>query len=202
MRRYRQHKHSDGESSDPQMPLGPDDISIIHRYQSGVRPLSAHEYFELELEDALEAGCRVILIESRELGEETARWIVIGSVLENGAIGAALGSLLAAYLLPDEPLLYVPPAFLAALTSGLHSTSWAPDPCSRYRVERPLNSAHLNPQLQDLANVMCCSDEPPLVLLRDSDTRLVRRCFLHRTLSFLALACCAFRVFRMLRFNN
>lgn len=54
----------------------------------------AHQGFAMELERALDAGCRYIVIEPSQLGEETARWISVGNCLHKTAVVSGLGSLI------------------------------------------------------------------------------------------------------------
>lgn len=47
----------------------------------------------MELERALEAGVRVIVIEPEPLGEETARWIYVGNLLHKVSVYSGLCSI-------------------------------------------------------------------------------------------------------------
>lgn len=51
------------------------------------------EYFEQELEKALENNCDIIIIEPARLGEETAHWIYAGNLLHGIAIISGIPSI-------------------------------------------------------------------------------------------------------------
>lgn len=53
----------------------------------------ASENFLLDLERALDAGRNVIVIEPKDLGEETARWIAAGNYLQKTAVFTGLGAI-------------------------------------------------------------------------------------------------------------
>ena len=180
-----------------------DDITIIHKYHANESLISAQEYFEVELEDALEAGCKIILIESKELGEETARWIYIGNFLEKSAIITGLASIVSNYVLPNEPIIFCPMAAFSLLCSGLHSASWSTDPCSKYKVMTS-NCDDINDKvfrwLTDLTDLMCCTNEVPVILYKEDNGLSKKTGLLHRALSLIAFTFSAWRLYRLSRF--
>lgn len=70
----------------------PSDIAIIREVYDSE---NAHEAFCEELERALEAGCKIIIVEPNRLGDETARWISVGNCLHKTAVISGLGAVLA-----------------------------------------------------------------------------------------------------------
>lgn len=67
-----------------------EDAIIIREIYEGECP---EETFERELDRALEAGCKQIVIEPARLGEETARWIRVGDCLHKCTILFGLSSI-------------------------------------------------------------------------------------------------------------
>lgn len=53
---------------------------------------NSQELFEQELERALDARCRIIVIEPNRLGDETARWIKVGNCLHKTAVLSGVSS--------------------------------------------------------------------------------------------------------------
>lgn len=53
----------------------------------------SQQYFAIELERALDAGCEVIVIEPTQLGDETARWISVGNCLHKTAVVSGIGAI-------------------------------------------------------------------------------------------------------------
>lgn len=178
--------------------MSTDDITIIHKYHANETSISAQEYFELELEEALESGRKFILIESKELGEETARWIHIGHFLQKSALVSGLASIWAAYATPDRPVLFCPMAAYSLLACGLHTLSWRPDPCSRYKVVR---YDEINDKVfRWLTDLMCCTDDIPVILYRDTPTLSETKSLLQRAISFLAFTFSTWRFYRLVKF--
>ncbi|RVE48174.1 hypothetical protein evm_007234 [Chilo suppressalis] len=77
-----------GDESDSD--LKPSSVAIIREVYDSE---NAHIKFEMELERALEAGVRVIVIEPEPLGEETARWIYVGNLLHKISVYSGLCSI-------------------------------------------------------------------------------------------------------------
>lgn len=72
--------------------LHPDDVAVIREVYDSE---NAEEVFEMQLERALQAGCRTIVIEPNRLGDETGRWIMVGNCLHKTAVLSGIGSLTA-----------------------------------------------------------------------------------------------------------
>lgn len=114
--------------------LSPSDVAVIREvYESD----NSEDIFRIELERAIEVGCRTIVIEPAALGHETKAWIGRGRAVKHASLACGACAVVAGTALPrDRPT--VP--FLLGLASGflcaLHRLTWLSDPCSRYRVEQ------------------------------------------------------------------
>lgn len=158
------------------------DYVIIHEiYEND----NASEYFESELEQALETRIRTIIIEPSKLGDETARWITVGNCLHKTSVLCGLGCLMTGITWPDKGFVYFPLGFCSIVCAGVYTVSWQFDPCCKYQVE--YNSHRL--QRLPLHNLTSSS---PVVLVRKDDTR---RKILHNLLAGLSTAYCAWRFY-------
>ena len=107
------------------------DVAIIREIFDG-----AHELFESELERAFDHGCETIVIEPCRLGEETARWIVIGDYLRRISILTGVSSIVTGLFSSSfSSTLHYSLLTTSLSFSGLHTLSWQSDICSSYRVE-------------------------------------------------------------------
>lgn len=129
-------------------------------YENG----SATEYFENQLEYALEAKVKVIVIEPSKLANETAKWIALGNWLRRTSIVSGVGCLVSGAIFPDKDYVYLPLGFLGCMLAGVYSISWQLDPCCNYQVERDRK------QLQKLP-LRSISSSQPVVLVRKSTTK-------------------------------
>jgi len=163
-------------------PSPQNDYVIIHEIYDND---SASEYFESELEQALETCIRTIIIEPSKLGDETARWITVGNCLHKTSVLCGLGCLVTGITWPDKGLVYFPLGFCSIVCAGVYTVSWQFDPCCKYQVE--YNSHRL--QRLPLHNLTSSS---PVVLVRKDDTR---RKILHNLLAGLSTAYCAWRFY-------
>ncbi len=107
---------------------------IVHEIYNGE---NAQEQFEYELEQALEAQYRYIVIEPTRIGDETARWVAVGNCLHKSAVLAGATCLLTPLALPADYSRYValPAGALSLACAALYSISWQFDPCCKYQVE-------------------------------------------------------------------
>ncbi|GFU28217.1 transmembrane protein 11, mitochondrial [Nephila pilipes] len=158
-------------------------LAIIREIYDGE---NAHEVFENELERALEAQCSCIVIEPTKLGEETARWISVGNCLHKSAVLSGFGSILASLAWPDKVYISFPLSGISFFCTGLYAVSWQSDPCCKYQVET--DSKNL-----DRLPLYTLTSSSPVVLVRKDDTR---RIVLHTAITLLAVAFCAFRIYR------
>ncbi|XP_038047230.1 transmembrane protein 11, mitochondrial-like [Patiria miniata] len=139
----------------------PTDCAIIHEiYDNG----DAQEQFEYELEQALEAGRSIIIIEPSRLGDETARWITVGNCLHKTAVLAGMACLVSPWMLPAKATNFVSIPFGTASVAcaTLYGVSWQFDPCCKYQVEYDTRSLARLP-LHTLTTAT------PVVLVRRED---------------------------------
>ncbi|XP_042909217.1 transmembrane protein 11, mitochondrial isoform X2 [Parasteatoda tepidariorum] len=158
-------------------------IAIIREIYDGE---NAHEVFENELDRALESKCSCIVIEPTKLGEETARWISVGNCLHKSAILTGFGSILSSFAFPDSVYGNFPLCGLSLLCTGVYALSWQSDPCCKYQVET-------NPRNLEKLPLHTLTSSSPVVLVRKDDTR---RIVLHSAITFVAVAVCAFRIYK------
>jgi len=139
---------------------------------------NAYENFEQQLECALADCIETIVIEPMRLGDETARWISVGNCLHKTAVLAGIGSIVAAFIWPDKPMVFIPGTILTALCTGLYSISWQFDPCCKYQVET-------DPRELSRLALHSFNSSSPVVLVRKDD---FRRKVLHSAVTILTLA--------------
>ena len=162
---------------------GSDDDYVIVReiYEND----NAAEYFENELEKALEDKVPVIIIEPYNLGEETARWVTVGNCLHKTAVLAGLGCLCTGYSWPDQGFYYLPLGFVSVVCAGVYTISWQFDPCCKYQLE-------YDPKKLQKVPLHHLTSGSPVILVRKDD---FRRKVLHTTISVLATAFCTWKVY-------
>ena len=167
----------------PVLPAVVSDGCVVIRevYENGL----ASEFFALQLDYALDAGARVIVIEPSLLGRETAQWLAIGAGLRHAALSACSLSLLAATVRHDGACLLC--ATAAGALATVYAISWRPDPCSKYHVERDSRQLQRLP----LRDVGCTA---PVVLVRREHSRL--RHGIYSSVALATAAVCAWRVYR------
>lgn len=95
-----------------------------------------HDTFENELEKALEAKVKYIIIEPQRLGDETARWIRVGNCLHKTAVASGLASIACGVIMPDRPVFSAPLCAISIFCTGLYTVSWNVDYCCQYQVCR------------------------------------------------------------------
>lgn len=93
-----------------------------------------HETFENELEKALEAKVKYIIIEPQRLGDETARWIRVGNCLHKTAVVSGLASIVCGAIMPERPVFSAPLCAISIFCTGLYTISWNVDCCCQYQV--------------------------------------------------------------------
>uniref|UniRef100_A0A670KKX7 Transmembrane protein 11 n=1 Tax=Podarcis muralis TaxID=64176 RepID=A0A670KKX7_PODMU len=113
--------------------LSATDCYIVHEIYNGE---NAQDQFEYELEQALEAQYKYIVIEPTRIGDETARWITVGNCLHKTAVLAGTACLFTPWLFRR-----LFPLHLFACWRPQHSLLhplWdllAIRPCCKYQVE-------------------------------------------------------------------
>ena len=126
---------------------------------------NAQEIFEMELERAIQvkpkekstfyytrlncnfsfqSGCKTIIIEPTQLGEDTERWISYGNYLRRGAILAGMASIAVGFYWEDKKFLPLPLGFTSSLCASLYTVCWAFDPCSLYKVLFPAHNRRMS----------------------------------------------------------
>lgn len=162
------------------------DCYIVHEIYNGE---NAQDQFEYELEMALEAQYKYIVIEPTRIGDETARWITVGNCLHKTAVLSGTACLLTPLSLPSEFSRYValPAGALSVACSALYGISWQFDPCCKYQVEYDSQKLSRLP-------LHTLTSSTPVVLVRRDD---VYRKRLHNTIALAALAYCAMKIYEL-----
>lgn len=162
------------------------DCYIVHEIYNGE---NAQDQFEYELEQALEAQYKYIVIEPTRIGDETARWITVGNCLHKTAVLSGAACLLTPLSLPIEYSRYValPAGALSVACSALYGISWQFDPCCKYQVEYDSQKLSRLP-------LHTLTSSTPVVLVRRDD---VHRKRLHNTIALAALAYCAKKIYEL-----
>ena len=164
------------------------DLAVIRElYNNG-----AHELYENELERALDKTCETIVIEPTRLGEETARWIMIGDCLRKTASLSGFGSIVGGFVWPDKPFIYCPMATISLLSTGIH-LSWQFDSCYNYKVESDMKKLVLN-------NIASADTPTAVVLVKRSNYEIRKNSFLHTAISLIAFAFSAWKLYKCLKF--
>ncbi|CAK1581913.1 unnamed protein product [Parnassius mnemosyne] len=172
-----------GDESDSD--LKPSSVAIIREVYDSE---NAHIKFEMELERALEAGVRVIVIEPEPLGEETARWIYVGNLLHKVSVYSGLCSITSGLIW--NSLACTPFGIVSVLCAGCYTLSWQWDPCCKYQEDKNRRRLATLPALSDLTSAS------PVVLVR-TDNR--RKIFLHSSISAAAAAICLWRLYNIFK---
>lgn len=146
---------------------------------------NAAEYFENELEHALDSKTQTIIIEPSKLGDETARWITVGNCLHKTSVLSGLVCLSSGLAWKEKGLLYFPLGFVSVVCAGVYAVSWQFDPCCKYQVE------YDSRRLQKLP-LHTITSSSPVVLVRRDDTR---RKVLHNTLALASAAYCGWKFY-------
>ncbi|KAG5854640.1 hypothetical protein ANANG_G00039960 [Anguilla anguilla] len=166
--------------------MGTTDCYIVHEIYNGE---NAQDQFEYELEQALEAQYKYIVIEPTRIGDETARWVAVGNCLHKTAVLAGVACLFTPVSLPPEYSRYValPAGALSVACSALYGISWQFDPCCKYQVEYDSHKLSRLP-------LHTLTSSTPVVLVRKDD---VHRKRLHNTIALAALAYCVKKIYEL-----
>lgn len=167
-------------------PFSTSEWYIVHEIYNGE---NAQDQFEYELEQALEAQYKYIVIEPTRIGDETARWISVGNCLHKTAVLSGTFCLLTPLVLPSEysPYLSLPAGILSLACSTLYGISWQFDPCCKYQVEYDAYKLSRLP-------LHTLTSSTPVVLVRKDD---VHRKRLHNTIALAALAYCVKKLYEI-----
>ncbi|EPQ11020.1 Transmembrane protein 11, mitochondrial [Myotis brandtii] len=110
------------------------DCYIVHEIYNGE---NAQDQFEYELEQALEAQYKYIVIEPTRIGDETSRWITLGNYLHKTTVLAGTACLFTPLALPLDYSHYIslPAGVLSLACCTVYGISWQFDSCCNYQVE-------------------------------------------------------------------
>ncbi|XP_059615762.1 transmembrane protein 11 homolog, mitochondrial [Phlebotomus argentipes] len=144
---------------------------------------NAQENFESELDRALLARYKYIVIEPPRLGEETARWITVGNLLSKTSIVTGALSIGSGFALPGRFIVSAPLCVVSIIFTSLYTVSWYYDPCCQYQVEK---------NRKTLERITDKETAQPVVLTYTENSR---QCYLQCTITVLATAFCAWRFY-------
>ncbi|XP_019397690.1 PREDICTED: transmembrane protein 11, mitochondrial [Crocodylus porosus] len=166
--------------------LSSTDCYIVHEIYNGE---NAQDQFEYELEQALEAQYKYIVIEPTRIGDETARWITVGNCLHKTAVLAGTACLFTPLALPVDYSHYIslPAGVLSMACCTLYGISWQFDPCCKYQVEYDAYKLSRLP-------LHTLTSSTPVVLVRKDDLHRKR---LHNTIALAALVYCVKKVYEL-----
>uniref|UniRef100_A0A9L0SF34 Transmembrane protein 11 n=1 Tax=Equus caballus TaxID=9796 RepID=A0A9L0SF34_HORSE len=162
------------------------DCYIVHEIYNGE---SAQDQFEYELEQALEAQYKYIVIEPTRIGDETARWITVGNCLHKTTVLAGTACLFTPLALPLDYSHYIslPAGVLSLACCTLYGISWQFDPCCKYQVEYDAYKLSRLP-------LHTLTSSTPVVLVRKDDLHRKR---LHNTIALAALVYCVKKIYEL-----
>ena len=143
------------------------------------------EYFESQLEFAIDSKINTIIIEPTKLGRETASWIALGDWIKWLSITTGLGSLVSNFAWPEKPLIYVPLGITSFILGAVYTVSWQFDPCSRYRMEA-------DPSKLQCLPVCNLGSSSPVVLMR----RRGFPSFMHSVICLTSLSYSTWQLFK------
>ncbi|KAM7068348.1 transmembrane protein 11, mitochondrial isoform 1-T1 [Molossus nigricans] len=166
--------------------LSATDCYIVHEIYNGE---NAQDQFEYELEQALEAQYKYIVIEPTRIGDETARWITVGNCLHKTTVLAGTACLFTPLALPLDYSHYIslPAGVLSLACCTLYGISWQFDPCCKYQVEYDAYRLSRLP-------LHTLTSSTPVVLVRKDDLHRKR---LHNTIALAALVYCVKKVYEL-----
>ena len=126
-----------------------------------------------------------IIIEPTKLGDETARWIMVGNCLHKTSVLSGLSAIVSGSMWPERHLVNIPLAFAGVVCAGVYAVSWQFDPCCKYQVEYDTRKLQRLP-LHNLAS------SSPVVLVRKNDRR---RKMLQNTIALVAAGLVGYRFY-------
>ncbi|XP_056662403.1 transmembrane protein 11, mitochondrial isoform X2 [Monodelphis domestica] len=166
--------------------LSASECYIVHEIYNGE---NAQDQFEYELEQALEAQYKYIVIEPTRIGDETARWITVGNCLHKTAVLAGSACLFTPLALPLDYSHYIslPAGVLSMACCTLYGISWQFDPCCKYQVEYDAYKLSRLP-------LHTLTSSTPVVLVRKDDLHRKR---LHNTIALAAMVYCVKKIYEL-----
>ncbi|XP_028561193.2 transmembrane protein 11, mitochondrial isoform X1 [Podarcis muralis] len=177
---------SSGAGARERVTLSATDCYIVHEIYNGE---NAQDQFEYELEQALEAQYKYIVIEPTRIGDETARWITVGNCLHKTAVLAGTACLFTPLAVPVDYSHYIslPAGVLSIACCTLYGISWQFDPCCKYQVE-------YNAYKLSRLPLHTLTSSTPVVLVRKDDLHRKR---LHNTIALAALVYCVKKIYEL-----
>lgn len=158
---------------------------MIHEPENGEISI---EELELELERALEDSAEIIVIEPRNLGEETARWIKVGNCLHKAAVVMGFFGSVTQCVDQSKNYIIITCGVISIVCAGVYAISWQYDPCCKYQVEDNV------PKLERILGSL--NSVTPVVLVRRDDTRRKK---LHNLIAFISGIICAYKFYKWLK---
>ena len=154
--------------------LDPTLYTVIHN-QSSVSENS----LEWQLEEALERGFTLIVVEPNGLGNSTIKWIKVGNFLHKSAVLASIVTLTTTPFMPLKYSLFtsIPLGIFGVGCAVMYGASWQCDPCSKYQVDYRGRELTRIPSHEILS-------PSPVVLVRKNDKY---RKILHNSLSLVVV---------------
>lgn len=92
---------------------------------------------ECQLEDALETGYTLVVVEPPGLGDHCIKWIRVGNFLHKSAVLSAIGTLVATPFIPVRISFFTtfPLGVFSIGCATFYAVSWKYDPCCKYQVD-------------------------------------------------------------------
>ncbi|KAG5678434.1 hypothetical protein PVAND_008108 [Polypedilum vanderplanki] len=156
----------------------------VHLIREIYETNDAHEHFIAELDKALIEKVDYIIIEPTKIGDETARWIVVGNCLSKTSMICSSACIAAGYVWPKNNLIFGTLCTLSIFCSGLYLLSWNSDPCVHYQVETNPKKLSKVPLLKDFTS--------PIVLYYKPNTRSK---YIQQILCGLVIGYCGYRLY-------
>lgn len=166
-------------------PGGPPEYVIIR--DQGNEELTDEE-LEIELDRALDEKSEFIVIEPKNLGDETARWIKVGNCLHKTSVVSGFVSGCVQCIDSSKTYIIISCGVISVFCASVYAISWQYDPCCKYQVEDNV------PKLEKIIGSM--SSVSPVVIVRRDDSRRKK---LHNIIAIISGIICAYRFYKWLK---
>lgn len=152
---------------------------MIHKVPDGDDTATGRATLECQLEEALEQGFTLVVVEPTGLGDNCIRWIKVGNFLHKSAVLSTIGTLVITPFIPPRFVLFTmaPLGALGVCCACVYGISWQFDPCCKYQVDYRGRELKRIPSHE-------VHTPSPVVLVRRNDKY---RKFLHNTLSLVVV---------------
>ena len=143
---------------------------------------------ECQLEDTLEKGFELIVVEPPGLGENCIRWIRVGNFLHKSAVLSALGTLVITPFIPRKVFFFstLPLGVFGVCCAGIYGFSWQFDPCCKYQVD------YRGRELTKIPSRDIHTSSPILLVRKNDKFRKV----VHNTLSIAVIGYLSYILYR------